>query len=85
MQKDTLYVTYKQGNKDKYMFCPTNQNVWLQTLTKDFGEPTIDAYRWKTKSGTIILYPTTNVCVIHGNKTKRERFLDWFSNILNLG
>lgn len=78
-----LFVTLSKGKEDKYMFYTESVDKWRNTIQEAFSDPTVVVcYTWKTEAGTIMLYSTTGVCVIHGKKTKRDKFLSWFKKMV---
>lgn len=69
---------------DKYMFYTKSQKEWMEKIEKaPFGShPKEDiSYKVDTKNseaGTIMIYPTTGIIVVNGDKGQRKAFRKWF-------
>ncbi|MEQ2252486.1 hypothetical protein ILYODFUR_022175 [Ilyodon furcidens] len=81
---EVVYETFRGKSPDKYMFYTGDPDKQREMIKKAFkNEPEeIVCYKWDTDAGTIMLYPTNRICVIHGDKTKKENFLKRFDKDL---
>ncbi|MED6278656.1 hypothetical protein CHARACLAT_026161 [Characodon lateralis] len=80
---EVVYETLREELPDKYMFYTRNPVKLLENIKKTFkNDPEEICYKWVTDAGTIMLYCTTGICVIHGDQTKKDKFLNWFDKDL---
>ncbi|MEQ2314936.1 hypothetical protein AMECASPLE_017099 [Ameca splendens] len=81
---EVVYETSRDDKSDKYMFYTRDPDQLLKNIRKTFKKAPeeIICYKWDTDAGTIMLHPTTGICVIHGDETKKENFLNSFDKDL---